>query len=103
MSDIPVTSKSADQIKLAAGSSNRPPGLDHELHKNRSDAHIFKTVSFGFGRMPPFRDKLTPEDRWNLVNYLRTHKFSLLDDLYPVPVAGQDSLAVNALVARRRL
>ncbi len=51
-----------------------PPGLDHVLVRSRSDAHIFKAITLGFGRMPRFQDKLTPEERWNLVNYLRTRK-----------------------------
>lgn len=51
-----------------------PPGLDHDLVRSRSDSHIFKAVTFGFGRMPRFQDKLTPEERWNLVNFLRTRK-----------------------------
>jgi mono/diheme cytochrome c family protein len=51
-----------------------PPGLDHELVQSRGDAHIFKAITLGFGRMPPFQDKLTQEERWNLVNYLRTRK-----------------------------
>lgn len=49
-----------------------PPGLDHELLRNRNDARIFKAITFGFGRMPPFKDKLTPQERWELVNFLRT-------------------------------
>jgi mono/diheme cytochrome c family protein len=51
-----------------------PPGLDHDLVRERSDAHIFKAVTFGFGRMPPFKDKLSPRERWDLVNFLRTRK-----------------------------
>lgn len=51
-----------------------PPGLDHDLVKDRSDAHIFKAITFGFGRMPPFQDKLSPGERWDLVNFLRTRK-----------------------------
>jgi mono/diheme cytochrome c family protein len=51
-----------------------PPGLDHNLLKSRSDTHIFKAVTFGFGRMPPFKDKLTQEQRWHLVNFLRTRE-----------------------------
>lgn len=51
-----------------------PPSLDHQLVQNRSDDHIFKAITFGFGRMPPFRDKLMPAERWNLVNYLRSRK-----------------------------
>lgn len=51
-----------------------PPGLDHELIQARSDAHIYKAITFGFGRMPLFRDKLTPPERWDLVNFLRTRR-----------------------------
>jgi len=49
-----------------------PPGLDRDMLQGLSDSAIFKAVTFGFGRMPPFRDKLTPEERWHLVNFLRT-------------------------------
>jgi len=51
-----------------------PPGLDHDLLQERSDANIFKAITFGFGRMPPFRDRLTPQERWEMVNFLRTRK-----------------------------
>jgi mono/diheme cytochrome c family protein len=49
-----------------------PPGLDRDLVRSRSDSHIFKAITFGFGRMPAFKDKLMPEERWLVVNYLRT-------------------------------
>lgn len=51
-----------------------PPGLDHDMVKGLSDPTIFKAVTFGFGRMPSFQDKLVPMERWNLVNFLRTRK-----------------------------
>jgi mono/diheme cytochrome c family protein len=51
-----------------------PPGLDHSMVKGLSDSTMFKAVTFGFGRMPAFQDKLMPEERWNLVNFLRTRK-----------------------------
>jgi mono/diheme cytochrome c family protein len=51
-----------------------PPGLDRGMVKGLSDSVIFKAVTFGFGRMPAFRDKLSPQERWNLVNFLRTRK-----------------------------
>ena len=50
------------------------PGLEHDLVRERSDAHIFKAITFGFGRMPLFKDKLSPRERWDLVNFLRTRK-----------------------------
>ena len=51
-----------------------PPGLDHDMVKGLSDSTIFKAITFGFGRMPPFRDKLSPRERWDLVTFLRTRK-----------------------------
>lgn len=51
-----------------------PPGLDPDMVKGLSDPTIFKAVTNGFGRMPAFRDKLTPPERWNLVNYLRSRR-----------------------------
>jgi len=51
-----------------------PPVLEQDLVRERSDAHIFKAITFGFGRMPSFKDKLSPGERWNLLNFLRTRK-----------------------------
>ncbi len=51
-----------------------PPSLDSDMVKALSDTVIFNAVTFGFGRMPAFKDKLMPEERWELVNYLRTRK-----------------------------
>ena len=49
-----------------------PPGLDHATVQGLGDADIFGALTRGFGRMPSFRDKLTPRERWSLVNFLRT-------------------------------
>jgi len=51
-----------------------PPGLDHDMVEGLSDSTIFKAITFGFGRMPVFKDKLLPDERWSLVNFLRTRK-----------------------------
>ncbi|HET6420087.1 MAG TPA: cytochrome c [Geobacteraceae bacterium] len=48
-----------------------PPGLDQNMMKGLSDSDIFKAITFGFGRMPQFNDKLSPDERWNLVNFLK--------------------------------
>ena len=51
-----------------------PPGLDPDMVQGLSDSTIFKAITFGFGRMPVFKDKLLPEERWSLVDFLRTRK-----------------------------
>jgi len=49
-----------------------PPGLDRALLQGLRDAAIYKAITFGFGRMPPFQDKLSPRERWDLATFLRT-------------------------------
>jgi len=51
-----------------------PPHLAPALVQSLSDAFIFKAITFGFGRMPSFQQMLSPQERWNLVNFLRTRK-----------------------------
>ena len=49
-----------------------PPSLEKLLLQSLQDADIYRFISFGLGRMPPFRDRLTSTERWALVRYLRT-------------------------------
>lgn len=51
-----------------------PPGLDPARVRSLSDSHIYGAITAGFGRMPPFKNKLKPEERWHIVNYLRTRR-----------------------------
>lgn len=48
-----------------------PPLLDRERLRSLKDGDLFKRISLGFGRMPPFRKWLSEGDRWDIVNYLR--------------------------------
>lgn len=50
------------------------PGLAPELIQSRSDSHLFTVITKGFGRMPPFRDRIPVPYRWHVVNYLRVRK-----------------------------
>jgi len=49
-----------------------PPGLDREMVKSLTDSLIFGAITNGFGRMPPFKGKIPPSERWDLINYLRS-------------------------------
>lgn len=51
-----------------------PPGLDQDRLKGRSDSLLYNAISNGFGRMPPFKGKLSPQECWHLVNFLRGRK-----------------------------
>ena len=47
-----------------------PIGGPMSVAKSFSDGHIYTTISMGRGRMPAYR-RILPEDRWNVVNYVR--------------------------------
>lgn len=51
-----------------------PPALEPAMVQALTDTVIFRAITAGFGRMPPFQSKLKPQDRWHLVNYLRTRR-----------------------------
>jgi mono/diheme cytochrome c family protein len=51
-----------------------PPSPYQDRIQSLSDEDIFKRITFGFGRMPPFQTKLIPRERWDIVNFLRTLK-----------------------------
>lgn len=36
------------------------------------DGQIFRTITEGFSRMPPQAEALSPRERWDVINYLRT-------------------------------
>ncbi|MRR52897.1 MAG: cytochrome c [Deltaproteobacteria bacterium] len=50
----------------------RPPGLDQSRMQELSEVFIFRVITLGFGRMPPFKDKLSPRERWDIINFLHT-------------------------------
>jgi mono/diheme cytochrome c family protein len=47
------------------------PDLAYPSVRQRSDGFIWGTVSYGGKAMPPQREGLTAQDRWNLVNWVR--------------------------------
>jgi len=49
-----------------------PPNLRDGHLRSLDDATLYELFSLGFGRMPAFKQRLTTEDRWHLVNYLHS-------------------------------
>jgi mono/diheme cytochrome c family protein len=47
-----------------------PIGGPTSLARALTDGHIYTTISLGRGRMPSY-SRISPEDRWNVVNYVR--------------------------------
>lgn len=49
-----------------------PADLTAEFVSRLTDGQLFVMISAGIGRMPPFQNDLTEEERWQVVNYIRT-------------------------------
>lgn len=43
-------------------------------YQNQTDGEHFYKTKFGRGEMPKYEGKLSDEDMWNIVNYMRTFK-----------------------------
>ncbi len=49
-----------------------PPDLTLPLFQQRADGFIYGTIRNGGAVMPPYGEALSPAERWDLVNYLRS-------------------------------
>ncbi|MDR5695745.1 MAG: cytochrome c [Armatimonadota bacterium] len=58
----------------SVGSLRVQAGLNLTILGSESDGEIFWKISVGRAEMPPFELILTPEERWHLVNFIRTLK-----------------------------
>ena len=95
--DVPATDKAiknpvkADAASIAAGKAEytktckmchgekgdskagAPSNFTSKEFKAQSDGAIYYKINTGFGKMPKYKAKIKADnDRWNLVNYLRT-------------------------------
>lgn len=52
----------------------KPANLTSAQVQNLTDQRIFLVITDGFGAMPSIRENLLPEERWDVVNYVRTLK-----------------------------
>jgi len=58
----------------SVGSLRVQAGLNLTILGSESDGEIFWKISTGRAEMPPFELILMPEERWHIVNFLRTLK-----------------------------
>lgn len=58
---------------LADYYSDRPPSdLTARNISAQFDGVLFRTITQGLGQMPPLAENLSPRERWDVVNYVRT-------------------------------
>jgi mono/diheme cytochrome c family protein len=54
-----------------------PPSLHTDQARGYTDGTLFYIITRGVGKMPPYADKLSPEDRWKVVQYVRALQLSM--------------------------
>ena len=64
----------------------------------RTDGELFWQITRGRLPMPAFEDKLTDQERWQLVDYIRTFASKS-----PSAASGPGSALTSVLRARRKL
>lgn len=66
-----------------------PPSYHDDRLRQIADGHLFDVMTRGYGAMLPFADRLTPEDRWAVVAYVRALQRSQHVALQDLPPADQ--------------
>ena len=54
-----------------------PPSLNTEQARDYADGTIFHIITKGMGKMQPYADRLTPTERWQVIQYLRAVQRSM--------------------------
>jgi mono/diheme cytochrome c family protein len=62
-----------DGVKARMLSTN-PGDFSGSFFQNQTDGEHFYKTKFGRGEMPKYEGKLTDDEIWNIVNYMRTFK-----------------------------
>lgn len=54
-----------------AGKLPQPPADLTRINSTKTDYGIYLQVAYGGSEMPPWMKQLTPQSRWDIVNYIR--------------------------------
>lgn len=79
----------------AAGNAlgQQPANFHDRRVKNQSDGALFWKMSEGRGNMPPFKEALSDDQRWQLVSYIR--KFTVKEPVLQAPKPLRDDISVE--------
>jgi len=54
----------------------QPPSFHSERLRNAPVGHFYQVITHGYGVMYPFGSRITAEDRWAIISYIRALQFS---------------------------
>jgi mono/diheme cytochrome c family protein len=73
-----------------------PPSYHIERLRQAPAGHFFEVMTNGFGAMYSYSGRITPEDRWAIVAYIRALQLSQHATLDDVPAEARQQLTSGA-------
>ncbi len=70
----------------------RPPSFHEERLRAAPVGHFFDVISNGYGAMYSYAERVMPEDRWNIVAYIRALQISQNARMENVPEQERNTL-----------
>lgn len=74
----------------------RPPSYHEQRLRDAPDRHFFDVMTHGYGVMYSYADRLSPQDRWAIVAYIRALQLSQHVPLASLPPDWQARIAAEA-------
>jgi mono/diheme cytochrome c family protein len=72
-----------------------PPTFHADRLRGAPDQYLFDVMSRGYGAMYPYADRITPQDRWAIVGYVRALQRSQHASLHDLPVTERNPPATG--------
>ena len=73
-----------------------PPAFNIDRLRNAPAGHFFDVMTNGFGSMYSYASRITPEDRWRIVAYIRALQLAQHASVTDVPETERSKLAETA-------
>ncbi|HYL47539.1 MAG TPA: cytochrome c [Candidatus Limnocylindrales bacterium] len=70
-----------------------PPSYHIDRLRNAPAGHFFDVMTNGFGSMYSYASRISPEDRWRIVAYIRALQFAQHASMTDVPASERSQLA----------
>jgi mono/diheme cytochrome c family protein len=71
------------------------PSYHDDRLRNMAEGEIFNTITHGKGNMLSYADKLTPEDRWAVIAYVRALQRAETGTINDVPASHKSELGIQ--------
>jgi hypothetical protein len=76
----------------------QPPSYHIQRLKDAPVGHFFDVISNGYGSMPSYGSRVSPDDRWRVIAYVRVLQFAEGASLNDVPAEQRNNIQPQAAI-----